>query len=107
MKHFYCPEVDSLDALSVGLEGAKKMKLKLLSENAVWIEIEPGGHSPDHKHEDKERLVVISGKGTVKLGKEMKAVRQNDFIEFEPNELHQIINTGDEILATMCFRNQR
>ncbi len=107
MKHLYCPDVESYDALSVGLEGAKKMKLKFLSEDSVWIEIEPGGHTPKHKHEDKERLVVMSGKGSIKLGKELKEIQQDDFIEFQTNELHQIINTGDERMVTLCFRNQR
>ena len=106
MKHLYCPEVESLDTLSVGLEGAKKMRLKFLSDDSVWIEIEPGGHTPDHKHGDKERLVIMSGKGTIKLGEEYKEIQQDDFIEFQANELHQISNTGNEVLVTMCFRNQ-
>ncbi|MBW1848465.1 MAG: cupin domain-containing protein [Deltaproteobacteria bacterium] len=106
MKHLYCPEVESLDALSVGRQGAEKMKLKFLSEDSVWIEIEPGGHTPDHKHDDKERLVIISGEGKIKLGEELKEIHQNDFIEFHANELHQIINTSEELLVTMCFRNQ-
>ena len=107
MKHLYCPEVESFDALSLGLEGAEKMKLKLLSEDSVWIELEPGGQTPDHKHDDKERLVVMSGRGTIKLGEQWEEVQLNDFIEFHAKERHQIINTSDELLSIMCFRNQR
>lgn len=107
MKHLYCPDIESFDALSVGLEGAEKMKLKLLSEDSVWIELEPGGHTPDHKHDDKERLVVMSGRGIIKLGEERKEIQPDDFMEFHAKELHQIINTSDELLVIMCFRNQR
>ena len=67
MKHLYSPDIESFDALALGLEGAEKMKLRLLSEDSVWIELEPGGHTPDHQHDDKERLIVMSGRGTIKL----------------------------------------
>jgi len=107
MKHLHCCEVESFPAPDLGLEGTSKMNLRLLSEDAVWIELEPGGHAPDHKHDDKERVVVISGKGVIKLGNERKEIQPNDFIEIHANEDHQLINTGDEPLVIVCFRNQR
>ena len=106
MKHLYSPDIESFDALSLGLEGAEKMKLRLLSEDAVWIELEPGGHTPAHQHDDKERLVVMSGRGTIKLENVRKELQPNDFVEFHANEPHQMINTGDGPLVLMCFRNQ-
>ena len=54
MKHIYCPDVEGIDACALGLEGAKKMTVKLLSEDSVWIELEPEGHTPGHSHGDKE-----------------------------------------------------
>jgi len=107
MKQIYCPDVQGLDSLSLGLEGSRQMMLRLLSEDSVWIEIEPGGHTPDHAHGDKERLVVVSGAGEIKVGKEQKPIRQSEFIEFDPDEKHQIINTGDDKLVILCFRNQK
>ena len=107
MKHLHCFDVESFDAPVLGLEGTEKMKLRLLSEDSIWIELEPGGHTPDHKHDDKERLVIMSGKGIIKLEKERKEIQQNDFIEIHANEDHQLINTGDELLVIMCLRNQR
>ncbi len=106
MKHLYSPDIESFDALALGLEGAEKMKLRLLSEDAVWIELEPGGHTPDHQHDDKERLVVMSGRGAIKLKDVRKALQANDFVEFYANEQHQVTNTGDGPLVLMCFRNQ-
>ena len=107
MKHVYCPDVEGLDSLALGLEGSAKMMLKLLSEDSVWIEIEPDGHSPDHAHNDKERVVVMSGTGVIKVGIERKNIKEGDFLEFEPDEQHQIINNSGGLLAVLCFRNQK
>jgi len=107
MKHVYCPDVQGLDSLSIGLEGSRKMMLRLLSEDSVWIEIEPGGYTPDHAHSDKERLLVVSGTGEIKVGKERKQIQESDFIEFDPGEQHQAINNSDDVLVFLCFRNQK
>jgi len=107
MKHLYCPDEESFEATALGLEGTEKMKLKLLSEDSVWIELEPGGHTPDHKHDDKERVMVMSGKGIIKLGEDRREIQPDDFIELNAHDKHQLINTGNELLVVMCFRNQR
>ena len=103
--HLNCTDVASYDAPALGLEGTEKMKLRLLSDNSTWIELEPGGYTPDHKHHDKERLVVMSGTGVLKLGDQRREIKPNDFIEVS-DEVHQIINTGKDLLAFVCFRNQ-
>jgi len=107
MKHVYCPDVEGLDSLSLGLEGSSKMMLRLLSEDSVWIEIEPGGHTPDHTHNDKERVVVMSGNGVIKVGEERKNIKEGDFLEFAPDEQHQAVNNSDDVLVFLCFRNQK
>jgi len=106
MKHLHCTDVEIFDAPALGLEGTEKMKLRLLSEDSVWIELEPGGYTPDHRHDDKERMVVMSGEGIIKLGDQRKEIKPNDFIEIA-DEDHQIINTGTDLLTFVCFRNQR
>ena len=106
MKQVFYPDVEGVDSSSLGLEGSAKMMLRFLSDNSVCIEIEPEGHTPDHKHDDKERVVIMSGKGEVKIGEERYIIKSGDFIEFDSDEQHQIINNSDEILIFMCFRNQ-
>ena len=106
MKHVHCPSVEGLDALSVGLEGSAKMVLRPLSEDSVCIELYPKGHTPDHAHHDKERLVVISGNGEIKVSGRRQAIKSQDFIEVDADEQHQVVNSGDEKLAFVCFRNQ-
>lgn len=106
MKLLHSINVDRYDAPALGLEGTDKMTLRLLSDDSTWIELGPGGYTPDHQHDDKERMVIMSGKGVIKMGAERKDVTPGDFIEVS-NEAHQMINTGNETLAFMCFRNQR
>ncbi|HPR53398.1 MAG TPA: cupin domain-containing protein [Deltaproteobacteria bacterium] len=106
MKHLQITEVEGYDAPALGLEGTEKMKLRILSDDSTWIELEPGGYTPDHKHDDKERIVVMSGRGILKLGDQRKEIKPNDFIEIATED-HQFINTGKDLLAFVCFRNQR
>ena len=106
MKVVHCPDVEGLDSFELGLEGSTKMMLKLLSDDSVYIEIEPMGHTPDHVHNDKERLVIISGKGEIKTRNQRNPIKPLDFIELDANEHHQILNNGDEVLAFVCFRHQ-
>ena len=106
MKQIYYPVVEGMDSQSLGLEGSAKMMLKFLSDNSVCIEIEPDGHTPDHKHSDKERIVVMSGKGEIKTEKGRKSIKPGEFLEFDSDEQHQIINNSEENLIFICFRNQ-
>jgi mannose-6-phosphate isomerase-like protein (cupin superfamily) len=107
VKHVYCPDVEGLDALGLGLEGSAKMMLRLLSDDSVLIEVEPNGHTPDHTHHDKERLVVISGTGEISVGGNLHPIKPQDFIELDADEQHQVVNSGGEKLVLACFRNQR
>jgi quercetin dioxygenase-like cupin family protein len=107
MKHIYCPEVEGLNSRVLGLEGSANMVVKLLSEDSVCIVIEPGGHTPNHVHDDKERVVVMSGEGEVRLDEGRTNIKPGDFVEFGATERHQILNNGNGALTFMCFRNQK
>jgi len=107
MKHIYFPDEKSIDSLALGLEGSAKMAVKLVSDETVVIELEPGGHTPDHTHGDKERVVVLSGEGEVEAAGGREKIKPDEFIEFDRGEAHQIINSGGEKLVFFCFRHQR
>ncbi len=107
MKHVYYPDVEGLDSLSLGVKDSAKMLVKLMSDDSVCIELEPKGHTPDHAHKDKERIVVMSGKGEIKAGEERIDIKSWDFVEIDSEEEHQIRNNSDELLVLMCFRNQQ
>lgn len=95
-----------MQAEALGLEGTRAMRLRLLSEDSAWIELGPGGFTPDHQHADKERIVMLSGLGAIRHAGRLKKIKAGDFIEIE-DEAHQFINTGQEPLTFVCFRNQK
>lgn len=105
MKHIHCSEAQWYQAAELGLEGTKEMQLCILSEDSVQIQLGEGGHTPDHIHDDKERLVIMSGSGIIRLQAEQIEIQPDDFVEID-NEQHQIINTGNSPLVFMAFRNQ-
>lgn len=56
--------------------------------------IEPGGHTPFHKHAFEHLNYVIEGAGVVLEGKQEHPVKKGDFIMVLPNETHQYKNTS-------------
>lgn len=107
MKHIYYTDVQGLDASLLGLEDTSGMTVKLISDDSILIEICPGGRTPCHSHNDKERIVVMEGTGEIKVNTENRAIQPWDFVELNNNEQHQIINNSNELLTLMCFRNQK
>ena len=63
--------------------------------------IEPGGHTPYHRHESEHVNYIIEGQGCIvtESGEE-KPVEKGDFVLILPNEKHQYKNTS----ATKSFK---
>jgi quercetin dioxygenase-like cupin family protein len=106
MKHIHYPEKEGVDARALGLDGAENMMVKRLSDDVVVLELAPGGCTPYHTHRDRERLIIMSGQGEIRLDGVTAPVRTDDFVEFEGNEMHQVNNSGHALLVIACFRNQ-
>ena len=64
--------------------------------------IEPGGHTPLHKHDFEHINYVIEGKGSVVSADGQKPVRKGDFVLIMPGETHQYRNTSQEPFAIIC-----
>lgn len=108
MKHLHINDVESYDASVFGFEGIEKWKVRLLSDNSVCNELEPGGYTPaQHEHADSiERGVVLSGKGVIIHGNNRIEIQAHDFYEIVEGN-HQYVNTGNEPLVFVCFRYPR
>jgi quercetin dioxygenase-like cupin family protein len=66
--------------------------------------IEPGGHTPYHKHPFEHVNYIIDGQGAlvVESGEE-KPIKKGDFALVLPNEVHQYKNTTpNEPLVIIC-----
>ncbi len=68
-----------------------------------YYELEPGGHSRAEQHSHDHGILFIRGTGQVLLGEEHHAVGCGDVVYIEPDEMHQILNTGAETLSWLCI----
>jgi mannose-6-phosphate isomerase-like protein (cupin superfamily) len=57
-----------------------------------------------HSHRDHEEVYyIISGKGSIKIGKEVANFRDGDIIYIPENVIHSITNEGDEMVDFLAF----
>ena len=99
----------------LGIPGAEGVMVRLLvgpddgaSEFVMMLlEIEPGGHTPDHHHPWEEEIFVKSGDGKLKTKDGEKPIRSGDALFFASDEPHQFHNTGAGALELICFIPRR
>lgn len=70
-------------------------------------EVPPGKAAwPHHYHlVNEEALFILSGEGTLRLGRNSVTVSAGDYVALPPGErhAHQLINDGDEDLRYLCM----
>jgi quercetin dioxygenase-like cupin family protein len=67
------------------------------------IEVEPGGHSPFHRHPWEHEVFILEGAGMlVQEGKE-SPFSKGDVIFVPPGELHQFKNSSQDTLEFICL----
>lgn len=65
--------------------------------------IEPGGHTPFHRHDFEHMNYVISGEGALVTKHQEHELRQGDFALVLPGEQHQYKNRSqNENLVIIC-----
>ena len=65
--------------------------------------VEPGGHTPLHRHPYEHEILVLSGKALVRSGDTYRGLQVGDALLVSPQELHQIRNCGDQALQFICL----
>lgn len=66
------------------------------------VEVEPGMHSPLHKHNCEETYYVLSGSGELDSGGERTRIEAGDAVFNPPNVEHRVWNTGEsEVLRLL------
>lgn len=68
------------------------IELPKLPFGSMWCEIEPGGHSLKHAHEDNEIFVVWTGRARVETAGQETLVGPGDAIHVMPDQNHEIFN---------------
>lgn len=57
-----------------------------------------------HSHNDHEEVYyIMSGKGSIKIGKEVAKFRDGDIIYIPENRTHSITNEGDRMVEFLAF----
>ena len=67
------------------------------------FKVEPGGHSPYHKHPWEHEVFILEGSGCLVQGQEEFPLSRGDVIFIPPGEEHQLKNTSGEKLEFICL----
>lgn len=95
----------------VNVEGAQGVEIRVLISKddgapnfaMRMFEVQPGGHTPLHRHPHEHEVFVLEGTGTlVHEGKEYRFAREN--VIFVPgNDEHCFKNAGNSVLRFLCL----
>ncbi len=67
-----------------------------------YFEVAPGGYSSLERHEHPHGVVVVKGRGTVRLGDRVAEIRPLDVIYVAPHEVHRFEAHDSEPLGFLC-----
>jgi quercetin dioxygenase-like cupin family protein len=71
--------------------------------NMRIFEVQPGHASPHHSHWWEHEVFVLSGEGMMKTDEGDLPVSQGSAIFVPGGEMHQLRNTGDDVLCFICL----
>ena len=73
------------------------------NQSLAEARIAPGMTTEAHHHPLTEEIYyIVSGVGDMVIGEEVRRVVPGDAIAIPPGAVHQITNTGDEMLRLLC-----
>jgi len=67
------------------------------------FEVQPGYASPYHPHWFEHEAFILAGQGKLKSETTEYPLRAGSVVFIPGNEIHQFVNTGDEILRFICL----
>jgi len=93
-------------------DGAEKVKVKyLISKSAgaqnfylTYYSVERGGHTPLDNHVNEHEVFIMKGRGRLVGAGEQHDLMPGDSIYIKSNEIHQLVNAGNEPLEFLCVK---
>jgi quercetin dioxygenase-like cupin family protein len=70
---------------------------------AIACFLEPGGQSDPDVHDQDEVMLVLSGRGTVRLDDEQAEIAPGEVVVLERNRTHVVHNDGDTPLTWVAL----
>ncbi len=104
---FQWEDVEGIPLDIKGIQSAAKHILigdKEGAPNSImrYFSLAPGGHSKLERHSQEHEVLVIQGKGKVRIGNNDFTVNPFDAVFIEGNELHQFSNPFDHPFGFIC-----
>jgi mannose-6-phosphate isomerase-like protein (cupin superfamily) len=73
------------------------------NQTLAEAQLPAGGSTAPHHHVKTEEIYyILAGQGLMRLGDETRPVGPGDAIAIPPGAVHQITNTGLEVLRFLC-----
>ena len=67
------------------------------------FDFEPGGHTPEHRHDWEHEVFVLEGHGTALTPDGEQPIKAGDAIFVPGGDLHQFRNTSEDLLRVICL----
>ncbi len=100
-------DIEQIEAMPYG-ENALKRRV-FAAEDGVptfamrIFDVAPGGASSRHSHDFEHEVLILKGEGVLKGEKGDIPFKAGTALYIEPNELHQLRNTGTDTLRFLCM----
>lgn len=68
-----------------------------------YFEIAPGGYSTLERHQHTHAVLILRGRGTVRIGTDSQPIAEHDLVTVDPLTWHQFHAAPDEALGFLCL----
>lgn len=68
-----------------------------------YFEVAPGGHSTLERHQHTHAVLILRGRGTVRIGTEVLDINERDLVTVDPLTWHQFHAAPDSALGFLCL----
>ena len=68
-----------------------------------YFEVAPGGHSTLERHQHTHAVLILRGRGTVRLGESVQPIGERDLVTVDPMTWHQFHAAADSALGFLCL----
>jgi quercetin dioxygenase-like cupin family protein len=85
---------------------ARQPSAAALGFEVRYFEVAPGGYTSLERHAHPHAVVVLRGRGTVRLGERREEIRAWDVVYVAPHEVHRFRAGPEEPLGFLCVVDQ-
>lgn len=68
-----------------------------------YFEIAPGGYSTFERHQHTHAVLILRGRGTVQIGRDVQSIGERDLVTVDPLTWHQFRAAPDSALGFLCL----